>query len=116
MDDEAIIRMELAMDLGELGFDVHEAHDVTGALAAIEAHPGIVGGVFDVHLNGDLTGYDLVRIVREKQPFFAVIMITGSGFLPPPGFDEQVLLSPKPVDSRRIALTMSAKLGLPDVA
>lgn len=112
VDDEAILRMELTLELGDLGFLVHEAGSVGEALSILDARPGIAAGIFDIHLGGARTGFDLVRIVRRTRPDMSITVITGSTLVLPDDLAGEVTRASKPADCRLIARAVSAGLGL----
>lgn len=76
VDDEALIRWTLTETLGERGYEVREAGNASGALAAIME----AGEPFDVVLLDfrlpDSADLRLLQNVRELAPASRVIMMT----------------------------------------
>jgi DNA-binding NtrC family response regulator len=58
-------------------FRVFEAGETDGALALLEARADVQGLVTDAHVTGTLDGYELARLVRQRWPEIAVVMMSG---------------------------------------
>ena len=58
-------------------FRVFEAGETNGALALLEARGDVQGLVTDAHVTGTIDGHELARVVRERWPDIAVVMIAG---------------------------------------
>ena len=58
-------------------FRVFEAGETNGALALLEARGDVQGLVTDAHVTGTIDGYELARVVRQRWPAIAVIIISG---------------------------------------
>jgi PAS domain S-box-containing protein len=76
VDDEPIVRATTATMLAELGYDVVEAECGADALALIDG-----GLTFDVlltdHLMPRMTGTDLARTLRQRDPGLRVLIASG---------------------------------------
>lgn len=70
-------RRDIAHHLDGAGFAVVEAGDSDQALAHLKAQPDARGFVTDAHLPGSIDGYELARLVRERHPDLAVVLISG---------------------------------------
>jgi len=76
VDDEAFIRVSTADMLNALGFIVREASSAESALAAIDA--GLVPELLITdHLMPGMTGVQLARLVRERQPKIKTLIVSG---------------------------------------
>lgn len=76
VEDEPVIRMDVADGLREFGFKVYEAGDGHEALQILAKTP--VNIVFsDIQLPGGLDGFDIARHVRAKLPGVPVILTSG---------------------------------------
>lgn len=106
VEDEPLTRLNLATALVEEGFDVVEAGDAASGIALFRSRRSIEAVVADIGLPGGLSGYELVKAVRQERPGCTVIMATGSPLRMPTDFDEHVLVEPKPYDSAKIALIL----------
>jgi len=77
IEDEAMIRMDTAMSLRDLGFDVVEAGTVADGLKEIREHGAQIGAVVvDIGLP-DGRGDDIVMSLRKQHEKMPVIITTG---------------------------------------
>lgn len=76
VEDEILIRMDLAETMRARGWEVIEAGTAVNALDLLRATPFDVV-VTDVHMPGGMTGLDLARIVRDGWPDLAVVVMSG---------------------------------------
>lgn len=106
VEDEAITRSNLAEALKAEGFDVHEAGDATSAMTLFRSCRSIDAVVADIGLPGGVSGYELVKAVRQERPGCTVIIATGSALQMPTDFDEHILVESKPYDVAKIALIL----------
>ena len=107
VDDEPLIRMDLADMVEESGYGVLEAADADEAIRLLEAHPAIRILVTDIEMPGSMDGLKLAAAVRERWPPVAIIVTSGRVR---PGADElpsEAVFLGKPY--RRVA--MSAALA-----
>jgi DNA-binding NtrC family response regulator len=80
VDDDATIRVALRDALTTAGFDVDLAASAKDALASIaHAHPDVV--VSDVRMP-DVSGLELLRLLRERSPDIAVVLMTAFDDMP----------------------------------
>ena len=85
VDDDGLIRMTMSAVLGELGYQVHSAHDGFSALAELRNEiPDIV--LSDLNMPG-MSGFEFLSVVRRRFPTVQTIAMSGafSGDGPPPG-------------------------------
>ena len=68
VEDEPIIRMDIAMHLSDAGFELLEAGSVADALAHLERDPAIRVLFTDIDLAGAQTGVELAAIVARRWP------------------------------------------------
>jgi two-component system, response regulator PdtaR len=106
VEHEAIVRMDLATELQDHGFDVLETASADAALALFRSCPDLHAAVVDVGLRGEATGYDLVRAMRKDRPGCTVIIASGRTLGMPGDFDQPVLVEPKPYDPEKIAFVL----------
>lgn len=76
VEDEFLVRMSTAAMLEELGYEVSEAENGASALEAMRSD-----GKFDVVITdmglGDMTGAELIGLLREERPDLRVIVASG---------------------------------------
>ncbi|MDB5511049.1 MAG: Response regulator receiver protein [Enterovirga sp.] len=106
VEDQAIIRLDLAAELTRHGFAVIEAGDAETGIRLFRERSDIDAGVIDIALPGAMNGYDLVREIRSIRPACTVVVISGSDFVMPEDFDEHVVVESKPLDIAKIALVL----------
>jgi DNA-binding NtrC family response regulator len=89
VDDEPIIRMDMAETLRQAGFDVAEASNSDEALRKLNGSgfsPSVL--VSDVQMPGSMNGYGLAKHVHGLLPKTAIVIISGvvtpsPGHMPP---------------------------------
>lgn len=74
VEDEILIRLDLADTLREGGYRVYEAADAQEALALMQAIDAIGLVITDVRMPGELDGLDLVRRIRAQWPGVPVVI------------------------------------------
>ena len=77
VDDEPLIRIELADLLSDMGYTVLEAATPAGAIVLLEAHPEISAVITDMNMPGDMDGIALAHVVRKRWPPCALLMVSG---------------------------------------
>jgi CheY-like chemotaxis protein len=78
VDDEWIIRMTVAGDLGDLGYSCREAGDGAEGLALLRDRPETALLITDLALPGGLDGQALAAQARAERPNLKVLFITGN--------------------------------------
>lgn len=77
VEDEALIRLGLASDLEDAGYEVLEAANATEAIAVLEADNSIRLVVTDVDMPGGMDGVRLAQYVRHRWPAIQLIVVSG---------------------------------------
>ncbi|MBE0702832.1 MAG: response regulator [Afipia sp.] len=77
VEDEPLIRMDLAETLRELGFFVFEASNADDAIRLLEADEDIAAVVTDVDMPGTMDGLALAFSVRRRWPSCRLIVVSG---------------------------------------
>ena len=77
-EDDVIVRIVLADDLRDAGFEVIEAGSGAEALALLTAGRHVDLILSDVHMPGRLNGMDLAAIVTDRFPRTRIILCSGS--------------------------------------
>jgi CheY-like chemotaxis protein len=77
VEDEALVRMDLAQYLRECGYHVHEAANGNEAIEALQSK-FVIDLVFtDINLPGRMNGLDLAAWTLTNRPGVKVIVTTG---------------------------------------
>lgn len=78
VDDDAVLRMDVAELLENAGFRTLEAEDGDAALSVLEQHHLDVALLFsDVEMPGSRDGFALAREVAVKWPYISIVIASG---------------------------------------
>jgi CheY-like chemotaxis protein len=77
VEHEAIVRLELAGALRDVGLDVRLAGDADEAIAILDANPSIEVLLTDIRMPGSMDGIRLAHHVRKRWPPVKIIVISG---------------------------------------
>ena len=77
VENEAIIRLELATELREMGMVVLTAKDADDAIGILDLHPEIALLVTDIRMPGSMDGLRLAHHVRDRWPPLKIIVASG---------------------------------------
>lgn len=77
VEDEALIRMDIADELAARGFSVLEAANALEAVAVLASHPEIEILFTDVDMPGGMDGLALAAAVRDRWPPIKIIVTSG---------------------------------------
>jgi CheY-like chemotaxis protein len=78
VDDEPLIRMDIADIISDAGYYVVEAATADEALAFLEKYSSLQLLFKDVQTGGDLDGFELARKIAERWPNIEVIVASGA--------------------------------------
>lgn len=108
VEDEVLIRMDLADDLRDAGWTVYEADSADAATELLRSHIKIDVIVTDVRMPGNMSGLELAGWVRTKRSGVKVVVISGD--YRPHQEDESIVdgFFSKPFDSRLLIKTVQA--------
>jgi CheY-like chemotaxis protein len=109
VEDEAIVRMDLTMELEDRGFAVLEASAAGTAMALFRTCPDLHAAVVDIGLRDGASGYDLVQAMRSQRPGCTVIIASGRDLRMPRDFDQHVLTESNPYDAEKIAFILKER-------
>lgn len=93
VEDEWLIRADMAVRLEEAGWEVVEASTGEGAVEQLHNGLAIDLLVTDIRLAGSLSGWDVAEAAREVRPDFAVIYTSGNPVNPSRQVQGSVFLS-----------------------
>ena len=77
VEDEALIRMDIANCLEQAGYAVLEATNADEAIGLIVEHPDIRLLFTDIDMPGSMDGLKLAAAVRDRWPPIQIIMASG---------------------------------------
>jgi CheY-like chemotaxis protein len=102
VDDEALVRFELADLLKEHGFAVIEAQDADEAIAVMEADARVRLVITDIDMPGAMDGFRLLRFIRERWPPTALFVLSGRSHVSQEALPAETIVFSKPADTRRL--------------
>ena len=77
VEDEALVRFDLAQTLEAEGYKTFEAADAAEAISVMEAHPEIRVVFTDIDMPGTMDGLALSHYVRERWPPTIIVVCSG---------------------------------------
>lgn len=108
VEDDGLIRMDLADTLADQGFAILEAGNADEAIEILEQTPLIHALVTDIDMPGSMNGLELARHVAEIRPDCAIAVISGR-YSPSQGaFPAKARFLSKPVTEEVVAHTLKA--------
>jgi two-component system, response regulator PdtaR len=111
VEDEALIRMDLASALSEAGFDVIEVANADDAIAVLTASPETAVMVTDVEMAGSMDGVKLARLVRDRWPPVHIVVVSGRHRLAELDLPERSQFFSKPYRTDRLISAVKELLG-----
>lgn len=78
VEDEVLVRMDLADMILNAGHDVFEAGSADEAIAVMERHPEIAVILTDVDMPGSMDGLRLAAYARDRWPPVGIIVASGA--------------------------------------
>jgi CheY-like chemotaxis protein len=79
VEDEALVRMDMAEFLRECGYRVHEAANANEAIAALQAKFAVDLVFTDINLPDGVDGVALAAWTLRNRPGVKVLVTTGAG-------------------------------------
>lgn len=77
VEDEALVRMPIAEYLRDCGYHVLEAEDAGEAIDLVDGDDRVDVVFTDVHMPGDMDGFDLARWIGDHHPDVPVLLTSG---------------------------------------
>jgi len=100
VDDEPLIRINLADFFEDEGFQVFEAEDADAAIAILEANPSVRIVLTDVQMPGSMNGIKLAHFVRDRYPPTLLVVASGAVKPSPDELPTRTMFLTKPFDPR----------------
>lgn len=111
VEDEVIVRMDIAMSLQDEGFIVLEASNADEAIGLLDAHPEIRLMFTDIDMPGSMDGLKLAEAVRDRWPPVKIIIASGHRELRDDLLPIEGKFFSKPYDHARIISAMREMLA-----
>ncbi|GLK71385.1 response regulator [Ancylobacter dichloromethanicus] len=111
VEDEALIRFDIADYLADSGFEVHEAAGADQALAILEANPAIRLLFTDIDMPGSMDGLKLSAAVRDRWPPVHIIVTSGHRYVDRSELPDGSMFVAKPYTLSDILRSMRTLIG-----
>ncbi|MEY9196049.1 response regulator [Sinorhizobium sp. CCBAU 05631] len=103
VDDEFLLRYDLAMFLREQDFEVYEASTADEAIDLLTGHPGLRAVLTDVCMPGSMDGQELAARVHDRWPPIKIFVVSGRRKVTPEELPEGSRFIMKPLLLARVA-------------
>jgi CheY-like chemotaxis protein len=103
VDDEPLVRLNVAQTIEDAGFESIEAENADEAIRLLESRSDIRAVFTDIHMPGSMDGLRLAHAVRNRWPPIKIIVTSGREFLTDQYLPEGGLFFAKPYDPIRIS-------------
>ncbi|SIQ02031.1 Response regulator receiver domain-containing protein [Rhizobium sp. RU33A] len=113
VEDETLVRMDIAMSLQDEGFTVLEASDADEAIGLLDTHPEIRLMFTDIDMPGSMDGLKLAKAVRDRWPPVKIIVASGHRHLSDELLPIEGKFFSKPYNHARIISAMREMLAAP---
>ncbi|MDZ7875096.1 MAG: response regulator [Rhizobium sp.] len=113
VEDETLVRMDIAMSLQDEGFTVLEASNADEAIRLLDAHPEIRLMFTDIDMPGSMDGLKLAEAVRDRWPPVKIIVASGHRHLNDDLLTIEGRFFSKPYNHARIISVMREMLAAP---
>jgi CheY-like chemotaxis protein len=110
VEDETIVRMDIALSLQDEGFTVLEASNADEAIRLLDTHPEIRLMFTDIDMPGSMDGLKLAEAVRNRWPPVNIIVASGHRLLRDDLLPIEGKFFSKPYDHGRIISAMREML------
>ena len=100
VDDEPLIRMNLADFFEDEGYEVHDAGNADAAIAILATNPTIRIVLTDVQMPGSMDGVKLAHYIHERYPPTLLVVASGAVKLKEIDLPEHTMFVAKPFDPR----------------
>jgi DNA-binding NtrC family response regulator len=106
VEDEPLIRLDIAGELADMGFNVLEAENAEEAIAILTSDRDVQIIFTDVDMPGALDGLNLAAAVRDRWPPIKIIVTSGLRRVAVDGLPADALFVDKPYQADELAASM----------
>lgn len=106
VEDEFLIRMDIADSLESAGFAVYEASNAREAIDILTRHPDIHAMFTDVDMPGSMDGVKLAEFARHRWPPLKIIVTSGYRNVSPSEMPPECRFFDKPYNLDRVITTI----------
>jgi CheY-like chemotaxis protein len=111
VEDEPILRLDIAETFISAGFRTYEAASALEAIEILEIHPEIRAVFTDVHMPGTMDGIELAHVIRKRWPPTILVVSSGNSFPAAYALPSQTTFLPKPYGDGALAETVRSIMG-----
>lgn len=111
VEDEVLIRMDIADRLSDEGYEVLEAGTADDAIVLLEARPDIRILFTDIDMPGSMDGLKLAAAVRNRWPPVEIVVTSGHRAVELTDLPARGVFFSKPYDHGRITNSFRALLS-----
>jgi two-component system, response regulator PdtaR len=109
VEDNLLLRFDLADRLRECGYLVREASHARQAIAILEACPDIRAVITDIEMPGSaMDGLALAAAISDRWPPCKLIIVSGRNLPPPDQLPNDALFLAKPVAFEAVVQRLAA--------
>ena len=108
VEDDAVIRMDAADLIGNLGCEFFEASSADEVIALLEQHPQITIVFTDIQMAGSMDGLELAAYARRRWPPLKFIIVSGNHVATAIEMPEGTRFFPKPYSAGAIGEAIRA--------
>jgi len=109
VEDEVLVRMDIADSLAESGFDVLEAGSADEAI--LETNDAIRLIITDIDMPGSMDGLKLAAAVRDRWPPIRIIVTSGNRIVEITDLPDGSVFFAKPYQSSQLVASMHQLLA-----
>jgi CheY-like chemotaxis protein len=106
VDDEPLIRMDVADIVAEEGYSVIEARSADEAVTLLKLHPSLELIITDIQMPGKMDGIELARHVDEHWHNICIIVASAMSAPPEGLLPEKAAFVAKPISHRMVQNTI----------
>ncbi len=77
VEDEVLLRIDLADAIRDVGYEVIEAHNADAALDILETNTRVHLVCTDIRMPGKRNGLELARWIKSHRPELPIILVSG---------------------------------------
>lgn len=114
VEDEPILRLDIAETFISAGFRTFEAASAHEAIEILESHPEICAVFTDIQMSGTMDGIQLAHVIRKRRPPTILVVSSGNSFPAAYALPSQTTFLSKPYEAEaltRVVQSIAGQLG-----
>jgi DNA-binding NtrC family response regulator len=106
VEDEVLIRIDVAGTIEDLGFRTYQAGTAEAAIALMQRHDDIQILFTDIDMPGSMDGLQLAAYIHERWPLVAIVVTSGAMSVAADAMPEGAVFLPKPYEMAALSKTL----------